>query len=313
MALRFLVPFYHLVSNNAPAHIRHLYLPKSENEFERDLDFLLRHYVPLSLEELEKHINADLQLKKPGFHLTFDDGLSECFDPVFPILLKKGIPATFFLNAAFVNNQGLFYRYKVSLLLDHLQQNPHKAQHVLREFNLSDSADIKAHLLSLGYADTPAIDALAQKLGIDFEAYLQTNKPYMTQAQILAMHAQGFTFGAHSVDHPYMHLLSEAAQMEQFTQSIVQLKNLLCIPIRSFAFPFTDHGVRGATITNMHKTRLIHLSFGTSGIRPDKVQGHVQRFSLEHNRQPARQLILKEKWKAAIRTCLGTNTLKANR
>jgi peptidoglycan/xylan/chitin deacetylase (PgdA/CDA1 family) len=229
------------------------------------------------------------------------------------MLLKKGIPATFFLNSAFVDNQGLFYRYKVSLLLDNLQQNSHKTQHMLREFNLSDSADIKAHLLSLGYAHTPIIDTLAQKLGIDFEAYLRTNKPYMTKAQILAMQAKGFTFGAHSIDHPYMHLLSEADQMEQFSQSIVQLKNLLNIPIQSFAFPFTDHGVRGATIANMHKTRLIHLSFGTSGIRPDELTGHVQRFSLELNGQPARQLILKEKLKATIRTCLGTNTLKANR
>jgi len=308
-----LIPFYHLISNHPPAHIRHVYLPKTEQQFEQDLDYLCRCYKPLSLGELEQVALGSLRLSKPGFHLTFDDGLSECFHLVAPILAKKGIPATFFLNAAFVDNQGLFYRYKVSLLLEHFQNNPQDVQPAMAHLGALPQQAIKNVLLSLGYADTQHIDALATQLGLDFKAYLLHQKPYMSTAQIQDMHKQGFAFGAHSLDHPYMHLLSEEAQMEQFTQSIVQLKNRLAIPIHSFAFPFTDHGVRGATIARMHQTQLISLSFGTSGIRPDEVQGHLQRFSLEQNHQTARHLIAKEKLKAIVRTCLRRNTLKANR
>ena len=45
------------------------------------------------------------KLDRRCLHLTFDDGFRELHDVVAPILLRKGIPATFFVNSAFIDNK----------------------------------------------------------------------------------------------------------------------------------------------------------------------------------------------------------------
>src|SRR5512141_2143175 len=51
-----LVVYYHVVSDEHLPHIKHLYSYKSRMGFEADIDFLLKTYVPVSLEELIKAI-----------------------------------------------------------------------------------------------------------------------------------------------------------------------------------------------------------------------------------------------------------------
>ena len=50
--------------------------------------------------------------------LSFDDGLVECHQVIAPLLMTKGVPATFFLNNHFIDNRDLFFRYKASLIID---------------------------------------------------------------------------------------------------------------------------------------------------------------------------------------------------
>jgi hypothetical protein len=114
------LPVYHLVCNEAPAHIKHLYQTRNEKLFRQDLDYLLQHFQPLGLEDINAIVFEGKSLKKPGFFLTFDDGLREIYDVVAPVLKEKGVPAAFFLNSAFHNNKALFYRYQASVLIDKL-------------------------------------------------------------------------------------------------------------------------------------------------------------------------------------------------
>ena len=115
-----LAPFYHAVSDIPMPHIRHLYRVKTVAEFERDLDFLLKHYTPIDFHELPNLLQHKPRSGKPPMLLSFDDGLREFYDPIAPILLRKGIPAICFLNSGFLDNKDLFFRYKASLLIDFL-------------------------------------------------------------------------------------------------------------------------------------------------------------------------------------------------
>jgi len=115
---KIIVPFYHTVAEQPLPHIKHLYRMKTVEEFQKDLNFLLKYFEPIDIETLyHLHIHKTVP-KKPVFHLTFDDGMTEIYDIVAPILLKKGISATFFVNSAFVDNKALFYRHKDSLELE---------------------------------------------------------------------------------------------------------------------------------------------------------------------------------------------------
>ena len=74
-------------------------------------------YKPITTFELKKFITENSALPKNAFLLSFDDGLKEVFTTIAPILLKKGVPASFFINPCFIDNNELFYRYKISLLI----------------------------------------------------------------------------------------------------------------------------------------------------------------------------------------------------
>ncbi len=114
-------PFYHTVSPEALPHISHLYRLVKTAAFENDLDELLLRFEPVSLGDYLE--NRGVKKGKRRMVLTFDDGLKECYDIIAPMLIKKGIPATFFLNNRFIDNRGLFYRYKASLLVHQVRDD----------------------------------------------------------------------------------------------------------------------------------------------------------------------------------------------
>lgn len=116
-----ILPFYHTVSDVDLPHIKHLYPVLNTKRFREDLDFLLRRFKPVSSEELIS-ISGKKSLNSPHFFLSFDDGLSQVYHVIAPILKEKGVPATFFLNTDFIDNKGMFYRLKTSLLIEKLEK-----------------------------------------------------------------------------------------------------------------------------------------------------------------------------------------------
>ena len=99
-----LLPYYHMVTDEPAPHVRPLYRFRTRREFERDLEWLLRRYRPLSLDELLRAQAGEGTLPDKAFLLTFDDGFREMHDVVMPILLAKGAPAVFFVTSGCVDN-----------------------------------------------------------------------------------------------------------------------------------------------------------------------------------------------------------------
>ncbi len=116
-------PFYHIVSNDKVPHVEHLYPIRTTQKFEQDLDFFLNHYTPIEIDDIIDSTLHGKPLKKNSFLLSFDDGLSEVYDIIAPILLRKGIPAIFFINSGFIDNKDLFFRYKASILIEKLKND----------------------------------------------------------------------------------------------------------------------------------------------------------------------------------------------
>lgn len=288
---RVFLPFYHLVSDEPLPHVRHLYPLRRVRQFRDDLDFLRKHFQPIGLEELWQHVFESKPLARSAFHLTFDDGLRECHDVVMPILLEKGIPATFFLNPDFVDNRALMFRYKASLLqsVAQLKAVPH----------LGDPLAVK-------YQNRHLLDAWAEASGLEFSAFLSDQKPYLSTSQIRTMQANGFTFGAHSLDHPAYGKIALDEQIRQTTESLAEVKSRFGISYNTFAFPFTDDGV-GLEFFNTMQERLGSpmLSFGSAGAKRDVVPTHLQRFAMERTVLPARKVVSAELAYAVLRKMLG--------
>jgi hypothetical protein len=266
---KIIFPFYHIVSDEDCPHVKHLYPIKSVHKFEEELDFLQKHFQPISLEELLQHIQNKTQPHKPSFFLSFDDGLRECSTVIAPILKKRGIPAAFFLNSDFVGNQDLFYRYKVSLIWDKISTEK-------LDYPIS-----KKELLEFKYADSDKIDQIANEIHLDFGEFLLNSKPYMNWGEIKDMQKDGFYFGGHSIDHPLYKLIPLEEQIRQTQSSVERVVDELNLDYQLFAFPFTDDKVSSEFFETIYEENIVNLSFGTAGIKSDQFEKNIQRLNME--------------------------------
>ncbi len=252
-----LLPFYHTVSNEQlPFRINYEY--PDEKRFREDVEFLLKHFKPVSLE----YILAGKKLKQ-CFHLSFDDGLRSCYELIAPILKEKGIPASFFINPAFVDNKDLFHRYKASILHDFFQKKN-------LQVNLENT-----------YADIDSFDETAAEIGINWQDYLQKEKPYMNLDEIKSLQDDGFSVGAHSWDHPEFWLLDAERQWDEIRESMNWITEKLSPAIKAFAFPFSDVGVSEDVFKLIQEEKLCDITFGTAGLKKELVSSHFQRLAMD--------------------------------
>jgi peptidoglycan/xylan/chitin deacetylase (PgdA/CDA1 family) len=272
--------FYHTVSDEYLPHISPLYRFKNVKEFEQDIDYLLKHFQAIDINDVLLHTKKEKAIVRPSFHLSFDDGLSEIYSVVMPLLLRKGVPATVFVNSAFVDNKDLFFRYKAALIIDKLNR--------LFSSQKYDFPD-KSEILSIKYPDRCRLDRIASDLALDFGAFLQQKKPYLTSNEIKTMQQKGFSFGGHSIDHPNYYLLSEEEQMKQTLDSCAYVRNVFSEQHPYFAFPFSSEGVSDAFFENIYQT--IDLTFGISGIKTSRNGRHIDRIDMETYGKNAKQCI----------------------
>lgn len=266
------LPFYHVVNNQKLSYILN-YPYRNTTQFENELDYYLKYFKPVSLEYLVENPAPN----KKVFHLSFDDGLRECADVIVPILLKKGIPATFFVNSGFADNQALFHRYKASLILSELNAKPNpKAELFLKENGLN-----QRNILQISLAKVEILDKTANILEIDFNEFLKTKTPYLTTIQIKKLKEQGFSIGAHSESHPEFWEISEKEQFSEIKKSVDWVIENFNPSIRTFSFPYTDSGVSRNLIQQLKSEKICDLTFGTAGLKYDVCKSHLQRYPAE--------------------------------
>jgi peptidoglycan/xylan/chitin deacetylase (PgdA/CDA1 family) len=285
---KIIVPFYHTVAERPLPHIKHLYRMKTVTEFQIDLDFLLKHFEPIDVDTLHHlHIHNTIP-KKPVFHLTFDDGLKEIYEIVAPILLKKGVPATFFISSGFVNNAALFYRHHAGLAVEEL----------LKKGTLTEP--LKTEILSCKYENREKLFQYFSPSQV--EDFLSHEKPYLTTAQIQTLNNQGFAVGTHSVDHPYYEHISLVEQLRQTQESIDIISSIINQKLKLFAFPFTDFNVSKRFFEEIEP--FIDLSFGTAGLKNDEIPINFQRIGGEKDTIESMAVILKKAYLKYIVNCI---------
>lgn len=302
---RLIMPVYHLASDHNPAHIKHLYRVKTKEAFIQDLDFLLKHYQPIDYIEFNQLKKEKRQPKKPSLLLSFDDGLSEFYNVVAPILLQKGIPAICFLNSAFVDNKNLFFRYKASLLIEETKK--HQAAKKTLETSISTTQSLQEYLLSIDYNTKGILDELAASVDLSFNDFLSQEKPYMTSSQIERLIEKGFHFGAHSIDHPEYQTIPLEQQVRQTSESVHLICSQFNLSYKAFSFPFTDYNITHQYFDRIQAAGIVEHSFGTAGQKKDQILNNHQRIPFEMNGISARQIHNSELLYYILKAPLGKN------
>ena len=292
---KLIIVYYHLVNDEEVPHIRNLYQHKSTSQFTRDLEFLLKHYSPIGLSDVIQRGLDKYSLPPNCFLLTFDDGLREIADVIAPILLEKGIPATFFISSAFLDNRELCYQHKASLLVEKIRQgiSPETGDEIKRLILKLDLSflPLSEGILKVDYRHRASLDKIADILSVDFQQYLNEKQPYLTSSEINNLINRGFAIGAHSVDHPYYSTISLDEQVEQTIISIKQIREKFALDYGAFAFPHNDTGVSHEYFNRINDSGIVDIIFGTGGMLSGSVRSNKQRVSLENPLLPARDIL----------------------
>ena len=301
-----ILPFYHSISNQELPHIKHLYKVKNLKQFEKDLDYLLKHFQPIDLDTFLDSAKLS-RLTKPYILLSFDDGLVEFYHLISPLLLKKGVPAMCFLNSDFVNNKALFYRYKASLLIEEISLNKSYEQIVEAFFNNNNG--YHKNLLSIDYKNKESLDDLALQLNFNFSNFLNKEKPYLTSDQIRELINQGFHFGAHSQNHPKYQFLDHPKQLEQTITSIRFVSKEFNQKLNTFSFPFTDYDVSSAFFNTLNNSEQIAATFGTAGLKKESISNHFQRIPFEEKNLTSKEILNAELFYYLLKQPIGKNLI----
>jgi peptidoglycan/xylan/chitin deacetylase (PgdA/CDA1 family) len=310
---KLIFPFYHSIAFESLSHIDSLYTTRTPKEFKSDLNFLQKHYNTIEPQKAFQLFQEKKQPQKPSFSLSFDDGLSGFYYNEAPLLLEKGIPAVIFLNTAFIDNKDLFFRYKVSLLIHHLHNNPETIKLISVFFadNGLVKKDVFEALLSIQYKNRELLDKAAKICNFSFTDFLERNKPYLTSEQIKELSEKGFLFGAHSIDHPKYSEISFDEQIKQTQNSLETVKKQFNQSLSLFAFPFTDDGLTGKLFNQLFDKNnpVVDFSFGGAGLKNELLDRHIQRIPMEGIRTSGKKIIKTEYLYFLTKSLAGKNII----
>jgi peptidoglycan/xylan/chitin deacetylase (PgdA/CDA1 family) len=243
----------------------------------------LGQFKPLSLTELARAIRENGRAPERSLFLSFDDGFRETIETIAPICLEKGVPATFFLNTAFLDNRALCFRHKASILAERcILLGRERTERALRGFDgSSGTAGPAEFFLTRRFSHAGVLDCCAPLLEVDFDAYLRSEKPYLTGSQVKRLTEKGFEIGAHSIDHPLYSELTLEEQLFQTRQSMSQLAQQFHPPTKGFAFPFVSDGVKSEFYRAILDDNAAELIFCLGGDPEHSSNRLVQRFGVE--------------------------------
>ena len=305
-------PFYHFIDDGKNNLVNHLYKPKTKSEFINDLKFFKKHFNTLSIE----HLLSPKKNYKNGFLLSFDDGLSNFYSVVVPILLNEKVNAINFVNTDFINNKGLFYRYKVNLVIDAINKNDltlnqKKELCKILELLKFNKNEIFNTLKDFTIHQSDELNKIANVIEFSYSEFLNNENPYMSSKQIVKLLNKGFSIGAHSKNHPRYSDIDLENQLKQTNESISEIKDKFNLIECSFAFPFSDDNVSSEFFKEMTKKNI--LTFGSSGLKDEDLDFHFQRIPMEYNSVYSAKTIIKgELVYYILKRFFGLNKIKRN-
>ena len=308
-----LLPYHHLVSDKELLHIKHLYSYKNTNQFKKDIDYLLKYFKPATVDELVDGINKKRSLPSGTFLLTFDDGFKEVYEVIAPILFSRKVPAIFFINPAFIDNKELFYRCKISLLIEELSKrnNALEIASEIMEQPFGDFQQLKVQLKKITQLNKFILDAIADSINYSFSDYMETEKPFMTTGQIEELSKNGFVIGSHSWDHPYYEFLSAEEQVSQTIQSMKFVKDSTKVKYDCFSFPHTDAVVTQDFFDRMNREPVKpDILFGIQNQKMEVKNRMLHRFNAERPEVTMRSQVNGILLYSLMQKALGRNTIQ---
>jgi len=235
------IVYCHMVSEQI--HPYYPYDSINPIEFREHIKNLKKIFNIISLPEaIERHkLNNHI---KNSLILTIDDGFTECYSVIAPILEEERIPATFFLINNCIDNKNMMWIHKLEYLNQSLPKG--KKHTIIKQFfnqtGKSNNSETGFMELSKQWSTTEK-DNYADiiwnlSLNESIEEWLQKHQPYLTIQQIKELVNAEFNIGSHSSTHPSCDKLNLDELKNEILESSNSIGEKLGTKIKYFSYPF---------------------------------------------------------------------------
>ena len=234
---------FHDISDTESSLTRGLGVTVTRASFEAALTFLTRHYTPVSLQRVLDNSDGNRLPPRPVL-VTFDDAYASVVDFAAPLCRKFGVPAVFFVNAAFLDNR--------QIALDNL------VCHVANSFGLGAVNNVvrtidgtrRFDLRSLTEVFNLFLPAISLQARQDFRAALLLRTQiseqdlageaglYLTRQRLRDLNSLNFEIGNHTYTHVNCRSLSDSDFEAEISRNKAVLEDISGMPVRSFSVPY---------------------------------------------------------------------------
>lgn len=252
---------YHYVrgETDSPPDYYHLHV----EDFRSQLDYFEDEFGFIAKDEWLSIIrdNDNISDLPAGVVLTFDDGLKDHYDIVYPELEKRGLWGIFYVpTGPYVANQ-LLDVHRIHCLLGEVSgiklleqvreiidedMIPHKRRDGFRDLTYKRQDDEEAtkqvkRILNFFISDeyqSETLDELTDQVGYNPPG---VGEFYLTEDELWEMHNKGHIIGGHTISHPVLSKLNREGQHKQIAGSLGYLGEVIGeLSERTFCYPYGD-------------------------------------------------------------------------
>ena len=246
--------------------------------FKLQLDFFMEKYGFLEKNKFIKIIKGEDPIPKDKIVLTFDDGLSDHYNFVYPELKKRGLWGIFYVPTLPFSMGEFLGVHQIHILTGSV-----KAKVLISQLN---------DLISEEMVSDKKIDAFRletyknQKNQKDVELFkktmnyyisyknrktilshlmkinnleIDTKDFYLNENQMIEMQQNGMLFGSHSKSHPVLSKLDYKNQEKEIVSSFKTLEKILSLSdVKTFCYPYGGfHSFNKNTIEILNKNQCL--------------------------------------------------------
>lgn len=220
--------------------------------FGEQVAYLDKHYRVISMEELISSIEHETALPEKSALLTFDDGYTDHYNYVMPVLRKYNMQGSFFPPAKAILEGRLLDVNKIHFILAATSDEDLLIKELFTQLDLyrleyrleSNEAYYEKHAVARR-RDNAKVMFIKQMLQVVlpeklrkiicdhlFNKYVSADEAafcrelYMSPEQIRELQTEGMHIGSHSYDHYWLGSLSKQKQEEEISRSMDFLKTV---------------------------------------------------------------------------------------
>jgi peptidoglycan/xylan/chitin deacetylase (PgdA/CDA1 family) len=234
---------FHNISPTQSPFTKGMRVSITPTEFEATLKFLIAYYTPVHLQDVLTSCDGR-GLPKRAVLVTFDDAYASVAEWAAPICRRFGVPAIFFVNAAFLDNQRLAPDNLICYVANVLgMATINAAVHAIpgnetRElYSPTEVFDDFLPAISLAERDV-FLDAVQQFSGISESRMAKNANLYLTSKQLRDLTSFDFEIGNHTHTHTHCRSLSQQDLVSEVDRNRDELEAVSGTKVRSFSQPY---------------------------------------------------------------------------